>query len=97
MYYPGGQKFAQNRSISYGFRDIHTFFIFRKNPRWPPKVAKIEIFPLSVGYSCITLWVNNLLEIARSLTVCEIFVIFDIFTKSSNKVTITHLYIEQQL
>ena len=24
-YYPGGQKFAQNRSISYGFQDIHTF------------------------------------------------------------------------
>ena len=32
-----------------------------------------------------------------SLTVCEIFVIFHIFTKSSNKVAITHLYIEQQL
>ena len=29
--------------------------------------------------------------------VCEIFVIFHIFTKSSNKVAITHLYIEKQL
>ena len=29
--------------------------------------------------------------------VCEIFVIFYIFTKSSNKVAITYLYIEQQL
>ena len=25
LYYPAGQKFAQNRSISYGFRDIPTF------------------------------------------------------------------------
>ena len=32
-----------------------------------------------------------------ALMVCEIFVIFHIFTKSSNKVAITHLYIEQQL
>ena len=24
MYYPVGQKFARNRSISYGFHDIHT-------------------------------------------------------------------------
>ena len=29
--------------------------------------------------------------------VFEIFVIFHIFTKSSNKVAITHLYIEQQV
>ena len=139
-----GQKFAQNHSISYGFRDIHTFsfsakiqdghqkwgklkfftfawdtlaipceskirskllyllrfsryshfFIFRKNPRWPPKVAKIEIFPLGMRHSCNTLWVENSLEIALSLTVFEIFVIFHIFTKSSNKIAITHLYIE---
>ena len=25
LYYPACQKFARNRSISYGFRDIHTF------------------------------------------------------------------------
>ena len=25
LYHPMGQQFAQNRSISYGFRDIHTF------------------------------------------------------------------------
>ena len=61
------------------------------------KVAKIEIFPLSLGYSCTTLWVKNSLVIAVSLTVCKIFVSFHIFTKSSNKVAITHLYTEQQL
>ena len=77
LYYPVGQKFARNRSISYHFEDIFNvnfpqkskmaayvlqfsryshFFIFRKNPRWPPKVAKIEIFPLCIGHSCTTLW-----------------------------------------
>ena len=56
-----------------------------------------NLFPLRIGYSCTTLWVKNLLEIALSLTVCEIFWIFDIFSKSSNKVAITHLYIEQQV
>ena len=121
LYYHAGQKFARNRSISYGFRDIHTFsfsakiqdgrqkwrksnffpfaqdtlvlpcgskiclkslyllrfwryshfFIFRKNPRWPSKVAKIEILPLCTGYYCTTLWVKNSLEIALSLTICE--------------------------
>ena len=132
LYYPAGQKFAPNRSISYGFRDIHTFsfsakiqdgrqkwrklkffpfayntlvlpcgskirskslylvrfsrfshfFIFRKNPRWPPKVAKIEIFPLDIRYSCTSLWVKNSLEIALSLTVFEIFTLFHFPQKS---------------
>ena len=54
-------------------------------------MAKIEISPLSTGHSCTTLRVKNSLEIALSLMVFEIFVIFDIFTKSSNKVAITHL------
>ena len=122
MYYPVGEKFARNRSISCGFRGIHTFsffakiqdghqkwrkskffpfaldtlvlpcgskirskslylvrfsryshfFIFRKNSRWPPKVAKIEIFPLCIGHSCTTLWVENSLKIALSHTVFDI-------------------------
>ena len=132
LYYPAGQKFARNRSISYGFQDIHTFsfsakiqdgrqkwrkskffafaqdtlvlpygsklcskshyllwfsryshfFIYRKNPRWPPKVAKIEIFRLSTGHSCTTLWVKNSLEIALSVTVFEIFTLFHFPQKS---------------
>ena len=119
LYYPVGQKFTRNLSISYGFRDIHTFsftakiqdghqkwrkskfypfaqdtlvlpcgskirskslyllqfsryshfFIYRKNPRWPSKVAKIEIVQLCIGYYFTTLWVKNSLEIALSLTV----------------------------
>ena len=56
-----------------------------------------NLFPLSIGYSCTTLWVKNSLEIALSLRICQIFLIFDIFSKSSNKVAITHLYIEQQV
>ena len=97
LYYPVGQKFARNRSISYHFEDIFNvnfpqkskmaayvlrfsryshFFIFRKNPRWPPKVAKIEIFPLCIGHSCTTLRVKNSLKIALSRTVLEIFTLF---------------------
>ena len=30
LYYPVGQKLARNRSISYGFRNIHTFSFFAK-------------------------------------------------------------------
>ena len=30
MYYPAGQKFTQNRSISYSFRDIKTFLFSAK-------------------------------------------------------------------
>ena len=132
MYYPAGQKFTRNRSICYGFRDIHTFsfsakiqdgqqkwrklkffpfakdtvalpcgskirskslyllrfsrhshfLIVRKNPRWPPKVVKIEIFPLCIGYSCTTLRVKNLLEIALSVTVFVIFTLFHFPQKS---------------
>ena len=51
-------------------------FIFRKNPRWLPKVAKIEIFPLCIAHSCTTLWVKNSLEIALSLTVFKLFTLF---------------------
>ena len=94
--YPAGQNFARNRSITYGFRNIHTFsfsakiqdgrskslyllqfsryshfFLFRKNPRWPPKVAKIEIFPFCIGLSCTR--VKNSLVIPLSRTVFEIF------------------------
>ena len=132
MYHPVDQKFARNRSISYGFRDIDTFsysariqdgrpkwrklklspfpqdtlvppcgskirskslyllrfsrychfFIFRKNPRWPPKVAKIETIPLCTGHSCTTLWVKNSLEITLSLTVFEILTLFHFLRKS---------------
>ena len=59
-------------------------FIFRKNPRWPPKVAKIEFFPLCIGYSCTALRVKNSLEIALSLTVFEIFTLFRFPAKIQN-------------
>ena len=80
-----GQKFTENSSICYGFRDIDTFFIFRKNPRWPPKVAKIEIPPrppLCTRDSCTTLWFKDLLEIALCLTVFEILTLFHFPQKS---------------
>ena len=45
-------------------------------------MAKIEIFPLCIGYSCTTLWVKNSLEITLSLTVFEIFTLFHFPLKS---------------
>ena len=91
---PCGSKIRSKSLYLLRFSRYSHFFIFRKNPRLPPKVAKIEIFALCMGHSCNTLWVENSLEIALSLTVFEMFVIFHIFTKSSNKIAITHLYIE---
>ena len=75
-YNPTGQKFCRNRSISYGFQDINIFLLFRKNSRWPPKVAKIEIFQFCIEYFPTTLWVKNSVEIALSLTVSEILRFF---------------------
>ena len=85
MYYPVGQKLAQNRSISYGFQDIHTFSFSAKIQDDHQKWRKLKFFPLGIGHSCTTLWVKNSLKIALSLTICEIFATFHIFTKSSNK------------
>ena len=45
------------------------FFIFCKNSRWPPKIVKVENFDISAKDSSSTLQVQNLLEIALSLTV----------------------------
>ena len=52
------------------------FFVFRKNSRWPPKVAKIEFFQFHIEYSATTLWVKNSVEIALSLTVSKILTFF---------------------
>ena len=78
LYYPELQKFAQYRSISYRFNVLFP----AKNPRWHPKVAKIEIFPSCLGYSSTTLWVKNSLEIVLSLTVFELFTLFNFPLKS---------------
>ena len=49
---------------------------FRKNSRWPPKVAKIETFQFCIEYFPTTLWVKNSVQIALSLTVSEILRFF---------------------
>ena len=73
-----GSKIRSKSLYLVQFSRYSHFFIFRKNPRWPPKVAKIEIVSPwhYYGYSCTTLWVKNSLEIALSLTVFEIFTFF---------------------
>ena len=47
FYYPVGQKFAQNRSISYGFRDIHTFSLSAKIQDGRRKWWKLKFFPFA--------------------------------------------------
>ena len=73
---PCGSKIRSKSLDLLRFSRYWHFFIFRKNLRWPPKVAKIEIFPLCTGDCCTTLQVKNLLEIALSLTVFEILTLF---------------------
>ena len=45
LYYPAGQKVRSKSLYLVWFSRYSHFFIFRKNPRCPPKVAKNEIFP----------------------------------------------------
>ena len=63
------------------FQRYLRFFIFCINSRWLPKVVKIENFHVSTEYSSTTLWVQNSLKIALSLTVSEIFAIFNFLQK----------------
>ena len=60
---PCGSKIRSKSLYLLRFLRYCHFFIFRKNPRWPPKVAKIEISPLWTRDSCSTLRVKNSLEI----------------------------------
>ena len=45
MYYPVGQKFARNRSVSYGFRDIQTFSFSTKIQDGCQKWRKMKFSP----------------------------------------------------
>ena len=63
-------------ALSLTVSEILRFFVFRKNSRWPPKVAKIEIFQFRIEYLATTLWVKTSVEIALSLTVSEILIFF---------------------
>ena len=79
---PCGSKIHAKSLNLLRFSRYSHLFIFRWNPRWLPKVAKIEICPLCIGYSCTTLRVKHSLEIALSLTVFEIFTLFNFPLKS---------------
>ena len=70
-------KISVKMALSLTVSEILTFFcFFRKNSRWPPKVAKIEIFQFCIEYFPTTLRVKNSVQIALSLTVSEIFRFF---------------------
>ena len=63
-------------ALSLTVYEILIFVVFRKNSRWPPKVAKIEFFQFHIEYSATTLRVKNSVEITLSLTVSEILTFF---------------------
>ena len=51
-------------ALSLTVSKILTFFVFfRKNSRWPPKVAKIQIFQLHIEYSTTTMRVKMALSL----------------------------------
>ena len=90
LYYPAGEKFARNCSISYGFRDIHTFLFSTKIQDGRQKLRKLKFFSWAqdtpvvpcTGYSCTILRGKNSIEIALSFTVFEIFTLFHFPLKS---------------
>ena len=45
LYYPAGQKFARNRSISYGYHDSHTFSFSAKIQDGRQNWRKLKFFP----------------------------------------------------
>ena len=63
-------------ALSVTVSEMLRFFVFRKNSRWPPKVAKIEIFQLHIEYSTTTMRVKISVKMALSLTVSEILTFF---------------------
>ena len=75
-YYPTGQKFCPNCSISYGFWDIQIFSFFAKIQDGRQKWRNLKFFKFCTEYFSTTLWVKNCVEIALSLTVCEILRFF---------------------
>ena len=77
-----GQKFARNRSISYGFRDIHTFSFSAKIQDGRQKWRKLKFSPFAQDTLVTTLRVKHSLEIALSCTVFEIFTLFHFLQKS---------------
>ena len=69
LYYPVGQKFARNYSISFSFRDIFNVLF---SARWPPKVAK-------------TLWVKNSVEITLTVSETFTIFHFPLKSSMANK------------
>ena len=56
---PRESKFLLKWLYLLRFPRYEHFLFFRKNSRWPLKVAKIEIFQFCIEYFPTTLWVKN--------------------------------------
>ena len=75
-YFPTTLWVKNSVQIALSLKVSDYFLFFRKNSRWPPKVAKIEIFQFCIEYFATTLWVKNSVQIALFLTVSEILTFF---------------------
>ena len=82
MYHPAGQKFARNRFISYGFRDIDSFSFSAKIQDGRRKWRKLKLPSFAQDTLCTTLWVKDSLEISLSLSVFKILTLFHFPQKS---------------
>ena len=82
LYYPVGQKFALNRSISYHFEDIFNVLFSAKIQDGHQKWQKLKFFPFAYD-TLVLLGSTSSLKIALSLTVFEIFTLFHFPQKST--------------
>ena len=77
MNYPKGKKFVLNHFISYGFQDIYNFLFSAKIKDGRQKWRKLKFFPFAEDTLVLPPGSEiNLLEIALSLVVSEIFSMF---------------------
>ena len=75
---PCGSKIRSKSLYLLQFSRYLQFSVFRKNSRWPPKIEKNQKFLYLLRTIFYYPGVKNLIEIALSLTVFEIFAIFKI-------------------
>ena len=79
LYYPVVQKFAQNHSISYGFRDINTFSFTTKIQDGHQKWRKSQFYPFA--QDTLVLSCGSKIHL-KSLSLFEIFTHFHFPQKS---------------
>ena len=88
LYHPAGQKFAQNRSISYGFRDIDTFLFSAKIQKGRQKWRKLIFYPFAqdiLGLPCRSKIRSKLLYLLWFSRYSHFFIFFPLKSKKAAK------------